>query len=148
MTVKNAKGNRHGVEVDGDKTRITGGQNSTSVQIDDRGVTLANTSTGGPATLTGVADGRADLDAVNFRQLQGAYAGIAGVAALAAIPQPLPGKKHSVGLGAGSFKGSQAIAAGYKGVIQENISVTLGASISLNGGKKASAVNAGIGWSW
>lgn len=52
----------HGVAVSATQTVITGGTTSTSLTLNDRAATFANTVTGGPTTVTGVADGVADFD--------------------------------------------------------------------------------------
>ena len=115
----------HGLQVYQDATVLSGGTNSTSMTLDDNGATFRNDVTGGPARVTGVADGHNNFDAVNFRQLKTAYSGIASVAALAAIPNPVAGKKFILGVGYGNFEGENAIAAGIKANIN-NISFTAG----------------------
>lgn len=69
LSVTNSAGNTHGVFVGENNTRVSGGTNSTSLTFDDAGAHFRNDSTGGPARVTGVADGIADFDAVNVRQL-------------------------------------------------------------------------------
>ena len=146
MTVINAStGQSHGLVVQESKTTISGGTNSTSLTLDDNGAKFANTANGDPVKVTGVADGTADFDAVNWRQLKKAYAGIASVAALAAIPNPANGNKFSIGMGYGNFKGLNAIAVGAKAAITKNISATLG--VGYNSSSKET-VNAGVGYSW
>ena len=104
---------------------LSGGTTSTSLTLDDNGATFRNDTTGGPARVTGVADGKNDFDAVNFRQLKAAYAGIASVAALAAIPNPPSGKRFTLGVGFGNFEDTTALAAGIK-VGVGNVSFTAG----------------------
>ena len=60
-----------------------------------------------------------------------AYAGIASVAALAAIPEPVPGKNFAMGVGYGNFQGSDAMAVDIKARMpNKNISLTAGAGFS------------------
>lgn len=118
---------------------------------------VANFSTtgGAPIRVTGVANGVYDFDAVNMSQynfLTGvvrdtqkmAYSGIASVAAMAAIPDPAPGKRYNFGLGVGQYEGYRAVAAGFKGHVTDNLSVTAGAAFS----SFANTYNVGAGFSW
>jgi len=140
----------HGVDVNQTRTVLSGGTDSTSLTLDDNGATFQNDSTGGPARVTGVADGSSDYDAVNYRQLKGvenkvdkAYAGIASVAALTSIPQPVAGKKYSIGGGWGNFKGHNAGAVGGKAILFDKVTVTAGVGID-----DRSAVTTAIGAGW
>lgn len=144
VTVTNGMGNTHGLSVYEDRTVISGGVNSTSVTFNDDAVVFRNDATGGNARLTGIADGKSDFDAVNFRQLEKAYAGVAGVAALAAIPEPPWGKHYSLGIGVGHFQGQNAVAIGYKGSISRSVRMTMGYSHA----GKASTYNAGVAFNW
>jgi len=128
LFVNTDTGVSHGLLVDQTQTVISGGTASTSLTFDDWGATFQNDATGGPARVTGVADGQKDFDAVNYRQMN---SGIASVAALAAIPDPVPGKHFSIGLGYGNSHGQSAVAAGLKAALPKtNISVTAGVSRS------------------
>lgn len=82
--------------------------------LNNYGATFANTTTDGPARVTGVADGSSDYDAVNYRQLQKSYQGIPFVSALSAIPPTLPAKRFSVGAGYGYFESESSLAIGMK----------------------------------
>ena len=75
-----------------------------------------------------------------------AYSGIASVAALAAIPAPVPGKNVSLGFGFGNFENESAIAVGGKAIVgkKKNIMITAGVGYCDN----SAAVNAGVGWSF
>lgn len=116
MTITNGNGETHGLVVTEQRAVISGGTSSSSMTLDDNGARFSNSSTGAPVTVTGIADGRSDFDAVNFRQLEtvrkDSFAGIAGVAAMANIPDPRPGKNHAIGVGFGNYKGQQALALG------------------------------------
>jgi len=147
MKVQNTTtGNWHGVDVNQTRTVLSGGTNSTTLTLDDNGATFANES-GSPARVTGVADGSSDYDAVNYKQLKDtqntAYAGIASVAALTSIPQPVAGKKYSIGGGWGNFKGHNAGAVGGKAILFDKVTVTAGVGID-----DRSAVTTAIGAGW
>ncbi len=144
LTVTNSSGNTHGLTVTESYASLSGGTDSTSLTLDDIGATFENTTTGGPARVTGIADGRYSHDAVNMRQLRQAHAGIASAAALAAIPQVQPGKSFNFGIGYGHFEGENAVALGMKAAYRENMSFTGG--ISRSSGN--TTVNAGWGISW
>ena len=148
LTVTNALGNTHGITVGTANTVISGGTNSTTLTLNDSGATFADTTTGGPARVTGVADGANPYDAVNFRQLKDvketAYSGIASVAALAAMPDPIQGNKFSMGLGYGHYEGQDAVAIGFKGVVMKNVIATVGVGYSGSN----TTTNAGLGFSW
>ena len=126
------------------------GNTDASVQLD--GV-FADEDTGAPVTVTGVADGVADYDAVNMRQyrkledrVDKSWAGIASVAAIAAIPSPIPGKTTSLGLGFGNFESQSAIAVGGKTLVGENKDMTLTAGVGFC--DNTTTVSAGLGWSF
>ena len=74
-----------------------------------------------------------------------AYAGVASVAALSAIPAPAPGKRFSIGAGLGNYSSESAVAIGIRAALTESTSVTAG--ISTNTASKAAA-NMGVGYSW
>ncbi|MDX1725770.1 MAG: YadA-like family protein [Pseudomonas sp.] len=74
-----------------------------------------------------------------------ANAGIASVAALAAIPSPAHGKRFSVGAGLGNYSSESAVAVGFRAAITESTSVTAG--VSRNTASKTAA-NLGVGYSW
>lgn len=120
---------------------VSGG--ATTLTLDNNGATLNNMQ------LKGLADGTDPTDAVTVRQLSGltdrAYAGIASVAALAAIPTPPSGKRFTIGAGVGNYAGQHAFALGFRGAVTDQVSVTLG--LSHNSASKTAA-NAGVGFSW
>ncbi|MES9938182.1 MAG: YadA-like family protein [Sedimenticola sp.] len=144
VAVINTSGNTHGLVITETETVLTGGSTSTSLTLNDAGATFSNTDTGGPARVTGVADGVGKHDAVNVNQLKSAYAGIASVAALAAIPEAQPGKRHSLGMGLGYYEGEQALAIGYKSRLSEHFSLSGGIGRSRGN----TSANLGIGLSW
>ncbi len=145
VTLTNGAGITHGIVVTEDRTVISGGIQSTTLTLDDNGATFRNPA-GNPAQVTGVADGKNDYDAVNVRQLNQAFSGIASVAALAAIPAPAPGDNFSVGMGYGHFRGANAMAVGLRGRVLDNMTISGG----LGYGTTDSAVtpNLGIAFSW
>ncbi len=140
------EGTVYGVSVTGTSgeqtARMTLGQDTRYGQASP----VANflTDAGAPIRVTGVADGRYDFDAVNFSQLKGAYSGIASVAALAAVPNLVAGKRYMLGVGYGNFKGQQAMAAAFRGVVTDNLSVTAGVGFNRN----STTFSAGAGLSW
>ena len=144
MVVTNGVGNTHGFVVTETEAVMSGGVNSTSLTLDDRGATFSNSATGAPVTVTGVADGSADFDAVNVRQYAHA---IAAVSASAHIPAPQPGKDMSVGLGVGHYMGKTALAFGGNFRVSANAMIKASISSGLNGGSKP-VVGVGAGWSW
>lgn len=137
-------GNAHGLTVNQTQTVISGGTQSTSLTLDDAGATFRNTTSGGPAQVTGVADGRSDFDAVNYRQLRTANAGVASVSAMANIPAPTMGKRFAVGVGYGNFKNEGAVAIGATAAVTENIAV----KTSFGRSNDSNVVGAGVGFSW
>ncbi|MEI6874249.1 MAG: YadA-like family protein, partial [Spirochaetota bacterium] len=127
LLVNTDSGVAHGVAINQTQTVLSGGTHSTSVTLDDDGAKFRNDTTGSAVRVSGVADGANDFDAVNFRQMRTAYSGVASVAALAAIPNPAPGKTFSMGIGYGNFQGESAVAAGIKASIPDrNISMVAG----------------------
>lgn len=128
-----------GVLISPTQTVVTGGTvNPTALILDDNGATFANDITGDPVQIHGVADGTADFDAVNVRQLDATEnrlsSGIASIAALAAIPGPVGCKNYSVGFGYGHFNGENAGAIGFRANLpQSNVSLAAGAGFSENG---------------
>jgi hypothetical protein len=132
----------HGIMVNTERTTISGGTNSTSLTLNDNGATFRNDDTGGAARVTGVANGRHDNDAANYGQLQKAYSGVASAAALAAIPDPTPGKRFFLGLGYGTYMGEDAMALGLKGDIGENLRFTTG----LGYCRDQKTMSAGVGF--
>ena len=137
-------GNAHGMVVEQTQTVLSGGTRTTSLTLNDDGATFHNTISGGPARVTGVADGRSDFDAVNFRQLRKANAGVASVAAMANIPQPAPGKQFAVGIGYGNYESEDAYAVGAAANITENVSF----KTSFGRSNETNVIGAGFGFSW
>jgi hypothetical protein len=145
LTVLNTETNlTHGLSVTSDSATLTGGTRSTSLVLNDDGATFRNDTTQGPARVTGIEDGSAPYDAVNYRQLRRAYSGVASVAALAGIPDPGPGKRLALGVGGGAYLGEKAIAVGMAAQVTERIRVKTGFTF----GGTDSAVNGGISYSW
>lgn len=77
LLVNTDAGVAHGVDINQTRTVISGGTHSTSLTLNDWGATFQNDTTGGPARVTGVADGEDRYDAVNYGQLEKAYSGVA-----------------------------------------------------------------------
>ena len=137
-------GNAHGLSIQQQQTVISGGTQTTSLTLNDNGATFHNTISGGPARVTGIADGRSDFDAVNYRQLRTANAGVASIAAMANIPAPAAGKRFSLGLGYGNFESQNAVAIGAAANVTDNISL----KTSFGRANDTNVVGAGVGFSW
>ncbi|WP_337993379.1 YadA family autotransporter adhesin [Burkholderia thailandensis] len=119
--------------------------------------TVSVGSVGNERRITNVAAGVAPTDAVNVGQLnqavggmqnqindlaKNAYSGIAAATALAMIPGVDPGKALSIGIGAATYGGRQAIALGGAARITENLKVKAGVGLT------ASGTNVGVGASY
>ncbi len=109
--------------------------------------------------ITNVADGVADTDAVNLRQLNAvssqiesiqkeARAGISAVAAMNAIPGIAPGNKAAMGVGVGSYKGSSAIAFGMSARLGNHSAVKLSVGKSSSDSDSGLVGSVGMGVSW
>lgn len=144
MTITNGYGNTHGFYVDERQATISGGTRSSSLTLNDYGARFSNSATGAPITVTGVADGRSDFDAVNVRQYSQA---ISAAAAAANIPNIEPGKSASFGIGMGHFMGSSALAIGGHLRVAPNALIKASISSGLGSGRKT-IVGMGAGWSW
>ena len=145
LTVTNALGNTHGVVVQENSTTISGGANSTSLSLNDNGARFSNAATGAPVTVTGVANGSGDFDAVNVRQFAGA---IASASAMANIPGVDTNKDASVGVGMGNFMGRSALAFGGSYRISSNGVLKASLATGLSSGGSKTNVGFGAGWSW
>nr|WP_310399729.1 YadA-like family protein [Paraburkholderia graminis] len=73
-----------------------------------------------------------------------AYAGVAAATALTMIPDVDQGKTIAVGIGGGSYKGSQAVALGVSARITENLKMKAGAGTSSQG----TAIGIGASYQW
>ncbi|MFM0241841.1 YadA family autotransporter adhesin, partial [Paraburkholderia phytofirmans] len=73
-----------------------------------------------------------------------AYAGIAAATALTMIPDVDQGKTIAVGVGGGTYKGSQAVALGVSARITENLKMKVGAGTSSQG----TTVGLGASYQW
>ncbi|MFT3847144.1 MAG: YadA-like family protein [Propionivibrio sp.] len=147
LTLTNGVGNTHWLIVTEKQATISGGTHSTSLTLDDNGARFSNATNGAPVKVTGVADGTEDFDAVNFRQLKGVAAGVAGTSAMANIPQVDQNKRFAVGLGLGNFQSMTAVALGASYRAAENVAVRVSAS-TVGGISKSTVVGAGVGISW
>jgi hypothetical protein len=142
MTITNGLGNVHGLVVNERQATLSGGQNSSSMTLNDNGATFSNPANGAPIQVHGVQDGTSPYDAVNVRQLG---RGVAMASALAGIPQVDPGKRFNLGLGVGNFMSENAMAIGGSIRFNENIVVKAGGSFASGGSNTA---NGGIGISF
>lgn len=143
VTLTNGYGNTHGLVVTESQTTLSGGTQSSSMTLTDRAATFSNAQNGNPITVTGVADGRADFDAVNVRQFAGA---IAAVAAQANIPALAAGQDRTFGMGMGNFMGKSALAMGLSMRGGANSIYKATVSSGLNNGMKQTVVGVGGAW--
>ena len=146
LTVPSGANNvNNGVAVDNTKASITGGTTSpTRMTMTDNAATFSRVSNGAPITVTGVADGKNDFDAVNVRQFAGA---VAAVAAQANIPALAAGQDKTVGVGVGNFMGKTGLALGMNLRGEGNTTYKLSVSTGLNGGAKT-VIGAGAAWAF
>jgi hypothetical protein len=138
----------HGLVVGESDTVLSGGTDSTTFTLDDDGALLDNELNMDGNRITNVANGVHRYDAVNKGQLdevaERAYQGIAAVAAMSAIPQPLSGHRFAIGIGGGTYKEEGAFAIGGSANLTNNLRLTGSVGITSD-----SAVGAaGIGFSW
>ena len=144
LTLTNGLGNKHGLQVYEDRTVLSGGVNSTQLLMNDNSATFSNQQTGAPIQVKGVADGTADFDAVNYRQIKGVQGGVASTAAMANIPALDEGKKISIGVGVGVFKSTTAIALG--GSVRVSPNSVIRASVGSAAGSTTGGVGAAFAW--
>lgn len=152
LSVTNSAGNTHGVFVGENSTRISGGTNSTSLAFDDNGAHFRNDSTGGPARVTGIADGVADFDAVNFRQLNNLDKKLTGkinetgavAAAFAQLGQAQTPGKSTFGIAAGGQGSKAGVALGFSHRPVTMKPVVIKASLGASG----KTVAGGVGATW
>lgn len=141
LVVTNSASNTHGIVVEETKTTISGGLNSSSLTLNDLGATFSDSATGAPIQVHGVADGTADFDATNVRQV---YSGLAAV--LAATPElRLEPGKTGVGVGLGSYGGFNAVGIGF-GHMYDNGAVLTGAVSKAP--ESEVAYKASVSWTW
>lgn len=150
LTVTNTTtGQTHGFVVNETQAVMSGGTRSTSLTLNDNGATFSNSATGAPVTVTGVADGTQDFDAVNYRQLKQVAAGVAGVSAMANIPAVDQNKTFAFGAGIGQFQNQTALALGGSWRIAQNAVVKASvATSSGNNTSKSTVYGVGAGLSW
>jgi autotransporter adhesin len=142
--------NGRGVDIDASSTVISGGTSSaaSSLALDSGGATFGGSS-GQPITVTGVANGVSQYDAVNVGQMKQLdkelSGGIASTVAIANIPQVDESKRFAVGIGAGSYnsKGALAIGASFRPVPNAVVKISAGKASS---GDTAFGVGAGMSW--
>lgn len=144
LTVPNRTSNANGLDVNQGSSVMTGGSSDPArLALTDNIATFSRAATGAPITVTGVADGRNDFDAVNVRQFASA---IAATAAMGNVPQLAAGMDRSIGLGFGNYMGKTGLAFGMN-LRSSNVAYRLSVSSGLNDGAKA-VVAGGASWSW
>ncbi|MDD5391577.1 MAG: YadA-like family protein [Thiothrix sp.] len=151
VLVRNAAGNTHGLTVGESSTTLSGGTNSTTLTLDDNGAKF-NGVGGAPARVTGVADGAADFDAVNFRQLNNLDKNLtkkinetgAISAAFAQLGQAQTPGKSTFGIAAGGQGGKSGLAIGFSHRPVTMKPVVIKASLGASG----STTSGGVGATW
>jgi hypothetical protein len=147
LTLTNGYGETHGLVVTETQATLSGGTHSTSLTLDDHGATFSNPADGASVQVHGIADGTDDFDAVNYRQLQEVAAGVAGVAAMANIPQVDQSKTFALGVGVGHFQNQTSLAIGGSYRIAKD--AVIKASIAAgNASKEKTVYGLGAGFSW
>ena len=146
VTLQNGGSEAHGLVVERDRTTLSGGTNTTTMTLDDRGVTFEGNS---PVQIHGVADGTADTDAVNRSQLDDLEdEALRGIAISMAMDSflPDPGKKFRVNFGSAVYKGQGALGITGAGRIREDVILYFGVGSDMGfhevGGK------AGVSFQW
>lgn len=152
MTLTNGYGNTHGFIVNETQATMSGGINSSSLTLNDNGATFSNSATGRPIQVHGVADGTADFDAVNVRQLRQTReqlaAGIAGISAMSNIPNVDTGKQFSLGAGVGHFQNTTSLAIGSSFRVNPNTVIRATVAGTDGGSSRSTTYGLGVGVSW
>jgi hypothetical protein len=153
VAILSGNGNSY-LKLSGGSAALTGAQ-STTISGGTSGLTLNNSGarlsgpSGTPVRLSGIADGSSPNDAVNRRQLDLAYAGVAGAMAMASLPSPAFGNRYSIGMAGATYQGQNGMAAGIKANIpvQEDRNLQLVGGVNYMGGGQLGA-SVGVGYSW
>ena len=148
LVVTNGIGNTHGFVVNESQATMSGGTRSTSLTLNDGGAFFSNSATGAPVRVTGVADGTTDFDAVNYRQLKQVAGGVAGVSAMANIPQVDRNKTFAIGAGLGNYQGMTSLALGASYRVAPDAVVKLSVATTKGNGNKTTVYGVGAGISW
>lgn len=125
-----------------DSATMTGGTSGNYLSITNDGARFSD-ARGGPISVTGVADGSGEYDAVNVGQFASS---IASVAAMSAIPDIRPGANAAFGFGFGDHMGYSAWAVGGKAYLGDTMTVQASAASGFR--KKDLVYSLGMGWSW
>jgi hypothetical protein len=139
----------HGVVVSSTATVVSGGTESTTLQVDDNGARFAQANTGAPVRVTGIANGTSPYDAVNYGQLSDLRremaTGVSATVAVASIPPLEQGSTAGLGVGVGTYLGRASVA------VSGNYRLTPHSvfRVSFAGSNQGSAVaGMGVGVSW
>lgn len=151
MVVTTSTGHEKGLVVEDGKTTLSGGTNSTTFVLDDSGAKFAGAG-GAPARVTGIADGVADFDAVNFRQLNNLDKKLTGkinetgavAAAFAQLGQAQTPGKSTFGIAAGGQGSKAGVALGFSHRPVTMKPVVIKASLGASG----KTVAGGVGATW
>ncbi|MER2519930.1 MAG: YadA-like family protein [Bdellovibrionales bacterium] len=166
MVVTNGIGNMHGFVVTEHAAVVSGGTTSNSMTINDDGASFANSDTGAPIKVTGVANGTSQYDAANYGQVsrltssvndldnkvdtlhKNMAGGIASVAAMSALPGLEKGKKYAIGMGTGYFDSQAGFALGFIGRFNKKVVGRIGLAMSPTSPETNTVANAGISYAW
>ncbi len=148
VTLQNGGSEAHGLVVERNRTTLSGGTSTTFLDLDDDGARFRDDD-GNPVRVRGVADGKADSDAVNRSQLDDleddALRGIAISMAMDSF-LPDPGKKFRLNFGSAVYKGEGALGITGAGRITEDVILYFGVGSDMGfhevGGK------AGVSFQW
>jgi hypothetical protein len=130
-------------------TSLTGG--GATMALANGRATFGGVNGGSPITVTGIADGQNQYDAVNWGQVdqieKNMSRGIAGASAMTNIPQVEANKQFSLGVGVGGFNGETAGAVG--GSVRVSQNGILKASVGFAGGGGSNTTwGVGGAWNW
>ncbi|NOX07925.1 MAG: hypothetical protein GXP22_00260, partial [Gammaproteobacteria bacterium] len=152
ISLTNGVGAGHGLTIGANSTTLSGGTTSTTFTLDNNGATFADTVTGGPSKVTGIANGTSKYDAINYGQLKDLErdmsGGIATMAAMGNIPAMVDGTHFNFGVGVGSFNSRRALAVGGSMRLRNNTAVKASVGRSFGSGGGSLVVGAGAAISW
>lgn len=118
---------------------------ATNKRVADNTAAIANHETRITSLEQLTSKGFSDLKRQIDDNKKDANAGIAGVAAIASIPQVTSNQDFSVGAGVGARGSEQAVAVGFSGRVTENVVTKVAASTDTQNGW---TVGAGVSYGW
>lgn len=118
---------------------------ATNKRVSDNTAAIANHETRITSLEQRTSKGFSDLKRQIDDNRKEANAGIAGVAAIASVPQVTANQDFSVGAGVGFRGGEQAVAVGFSGRVTENVVTKVAVSTDTQNGW---TVGAGMSYGW